>query len=392
MPSYTYIGYAPGSLSIGATFSLSGSYSPYTDRLNFEIDDAASGNTIGFGGNSHIDNGVLFDGDRYADETGDDATQTGSVISFDGTTTIDSGSIYLEQSFTLTKPGGGSISVYQVEIDGTLAGFIVSEQLVEGVNYNYSSSNVQPFNAPTYANLVDVLCFTRNTLIATDTGEVDVQSLQVGDLVQTAYNGLQPIRWIGKTTVSPADLEATQKLRPIKIAKNALGQNLPKRDLIVSRQHRMVISSTIVQRMFGEESVLIGANKLVGLPGIQIDTGTDTVEYFHVLLDNHEVLFAEGAPTESFYTGAQGLSTLGQEAREEIELLYPEIVQPDYRPISALPIPNGKRQKKLIARHKRNRKPLLRGTRETNILAAKRRKLSAKLRDSTIASDSAYIH
>ena len=93
------------------------------------------------------------------------------------------------------------------------------------------------------------------------------------------------------------------KLWPVRICVGALGNGLPERDLLVSRQHRMLVSSRIALRMFGQADVLIPAIRLTALPGIAIDTNVTEVEYFHILLANHEVVFAEGAATESLYTG-----------------------------------------------------------------------------------------
>lgn len=83
------------------------------------------------------------------------------------------------------------------------------------------------------------------------------------------------------------------------------------------------------------------------------------IEYFHLLFDQHEVIYAEGAPTESLYTGPEALKALSPEAREEILTILPETASQDYAPEPARIIPSGKLQKKLIQRHQKNSKPLL---------------------------------
>src|SRR5690606_26135810 len=129
---------------------------------------------------------------------------------------------------------------------------------------------------------------------------------------------------------------------------------LPKRDLTVSRQHRVLIRSKIAQRMFGADEVLIPAIKLVGLDGIEIVEDCRDVIYFHILFDKHQIIFSEDAPTESLFTGPIALQSVPAEARKEIETLFPEITEPDFVARSARPIPEkGAQMKKLVDRHKK---------------------------------------
>ena len=133
-----------------------------------------------------------------------------------------------------------------------------------------------------------------------------------------------------------------------------MGGGFPERDLLVSRQHRMLVRSKITERMFGKAEVLIPAIKLIELPGIFIDESVDSVEYYHLLFDRHEIIYAEGAPTESLFTGPEALKSLSQEAREEILTIFPEITELSYKPEPACFVPPGKQQKRLIARHLKN--------------------------------------
>lgn len=252
--------------------------------------------------------------------------------------------------------------MYLVEVNGTAVGYIVSEPLFAGTDYVYSIANVIPSTAPDTTDedaLTDVPCFAKGVMILTDTGQVPVEDLRVGDMIHTAQNGLQAIRWIGSTHVSSTALKNRPNLRPIHIRAGAFGPNQPCRDMHVSRQHRFVVASKIVQRMFDVDAVMVGAIKCTALPDIEIDETVQEVTYFHILLDRHEVIFAEGVPTESLYTGPQGLAALGAQARNEIARILPETNRSDYAPVSALPIPEGRRQKNLIARHCKHNKPLL---------------------------------
>jgi hypothetical protein len=135
-----------------------------------------------------------------------------------------------------------------------------------------------------------------------------------------------------------------------------LGNGLPKRDLLVSRQHRMLVRSKVVERMFGTQDVLVSAIKLTALPGIYVDEQVEEVEYFHILFDQHEIIWAEGALSESLFTGPEALKSIPAAARSELEVLFPELCAADYCAISAALIPSGKAQKQLIARHLKNAK------------------------------------
>lgn len=175
-----------------------------------------------------------------------------------------------------------------------------------------------------------------------DQGELAVEDLTVGMLVRTLDHGLQPIRWIGSKAAM-----ANGKLRSVRVLAGALGLNLPAQDLLVSRQHRVMVSSRIAERMFGSKDVLIPAIKLTELPGVFTDESAQEVTYFHILFDQHEVIFAEGAPTESLFTGPEALKAVSPDARTEIQTIFPELRDMEYSPIPVRLTPSLKQQKSL---------------------------------------------
>lgn len=200
-----------------------------------------------------------------------------------------------------------------------------------------------------------ITCFTPGTQIRTPCGARNVEQLNIGDWVQTVDSCKQQIRWIGRRVLHGPDLAAKPELLPIRISAHALGANLPERDLVVSRQHRMLVSSPIAQRMFGQSEVLVAAIKLTALPGIYIDHTVDRVEYIHLLFDEHQLIYAEGALTESLYLGTETHKAMSPAARQEIQMIFPDL--PEHAPVaSARLIPPGRLQKKLVARHLKNRK------------------------------------
>ncbi|WP_397544422.1 Hint domain-containing protein [Roseovarius salis] len=211
---------------------------------------------------------------------------------------------------------------------------------------------------PTPYEDLDPVCFVTGTMIETEDGETPVENLRGGEIIRGYTGEGLRLRKIFRRTFVIRDIEANPKLRPVRICAGALGEGLPVRDMLVSRQHRMLIHSRIANRMFGVSEVLVPAIKLTALPGIFVDQSINEVEYFHLLFDAHEVIVAEGAPTESLFTGPEALKSVSPEARQEILTIFPECAQDGAQPEPARFIPEGRLQKKLIERHAKNRKPL----------------------------------
>ncbi|MEO1206259.1 MAG: Hint domain-containing protein [Pseudomonadota bacterium] len=135
-------------------------------------------------------------------------------------------------------------------------------------------------------------CFLKDTKILTRSGQVAVQDLKVGDQVMTVSGELKPIKWIGVTEQSFERGEMVPNtVRPIRIAKNAIADGAPHADLLVSPDHAMFI-----------DGVLIPAKYLVN--GVTITqepaTGWDAIDYYHVELEAHDVIIAEGAAAETY--------------------------------------------------------------------------------------------
>lgn len=184
-----------------------------------------------------------------------------------------------------------------------------------------------------YGAIVDnislLVCFAAGTLISTDRGERPVETLALGDLVLTEDAGFQPLRWIGRRLVTVAEQQADATLRPVVFAPGSLGKGLPRRALAVSPQHRMAISDWRCQLYFAESEVLASAISLVNGDSIRQAEPEADVTYVHFLLDGHQIVRAEGAPSESFYPTAWSLNGVDAAARQELLRLFPEIeVQP----------------------------------------------------------------
>ena len=247
----------------------------------------------------------------------------------------------------------------QAEIDAMTSRPIVSVEFPKDA-HNYDLWHFGFLTDRTEFNQ-QIPCFAAGTLIATETGDLPVEMLVEGMRIATLDNGAQQLRWIGSRKLDAATLEANPNLRPVRISAGALGNGLPRRDLVVSPQHRILVRSKIASKMFGASEVLVAAKQLLQIEGIDIATDLTEVEYFHFLFDRHEIVLSEGAATESLYTGAEALKSVGDAAREEIFAIFPELrdMSEDTLPQSARILASGRMGRKLAVRHAQHDKALI---------------------------------
>ena len=206
-------------------------------------------------------------------------------------------------------------------------------------------------------------CFVSGSRIATPSGPRAIEGLKAGDLVETMDHGAQPIRWIGQSTVL-----GLGSLASVRIKRGALGGGLPLRDLSVSQQHRMLMRSPIAARMTGQADVLVAAKALEPLNGIDIVQDAAPVTYVHMLFDQHEIIMAEGAATESLLPRAQALALLGADnTKAALQAVGSNSFEAYGGP--ARMILSGHKRRQAIARHAKNNKPIWQRSIEVNRLA-----------------------
>lgn len=156
----------------------------------------------------------------------------------------------------------------------------------------------------------EVICFASDTLIATPEGARPISTLRPGCKVTTRDNGTQPVLWVGETRLSGLALRQHPHLRPIRFRRGALREGLPHEDLCVSPGHRMLIKGTKARALFGSDEVLARAADLVDFRAIAPDIALHGVTYVHLLLEHHQILYANGMPTESFHPALAPRTTL----------------------------------------------------------------------------------
>jgi hypothetical protein len=234
---------------------------------------------------------------------------------------------------------GGNVYTYRGQVEGDPDGFAAD---MGGSTYYFSR------NADQYGSLTDVpgiingfgevtlACFLPGTLIATPLGNRAVERLAIGDLVLTADGRAVPIRWIGRQTI--ASLFMPGNRRPVAIAAGALGDGLPLRELRVTADHALLLDGVLANA-----GALVNGTTIRSLAEAELGP---SVTVFHIETAGHEIVLAEGCPTETFLDNvtrarfdnhAEFLALHGTEA--------PIAERPEPRAASARQVPRAIRER-----------------------------------------------
>ncbi|WP_415183553.1 Hint domain-containing protein [Phaeovulum sp.] len=188
-------------------------------------------------------------------------------------------------------------------------------------------ANGDTTNFANIENVEHVPCFTPGAMVETKDGLVPIENVRVGQKVMTRDSGYRRVRWVGRRDLTTANLAANPKLRPVLIRQGALQNGLPNADMLVSPQHRMLLTGPRAELCFGESEVLVAAVHLLGQPGFE-RSDVKAVSYIHIMFDAHEIVLANGAWSESFQPGQLVLNGLEQAQRNEILTIFPELALP----------------------------------------------------------------
>ncbi|QBF31284.1 Hint domain-containing protein [Thalassococcus sp. S3] len=203
---------------------------------------------------------------------------------------------------------------------GAVDGLVSTQPLLPGQSYTFNTERTSHRENNLYDDYV--ACFTKGTRIRTPFGGRRIETLRSGNLVETLDHGAQPLRWVGQREV-----EAQGAFAPIRFAPGALGNN---RALLVSPEHRMLITDPRLQLLIGTEDALVPAKSLVNGRDVTREEG-GTVTYMHLLFDDHEIVFAEGTPSEALLLSDLSLAGLPPDAMAEARALFPDIFAQDVK-------------------------------------------------------------
>jgi hypothetical protein len=298
------ISISEGRLSIegtdGATGTLNGAGSiTLKSGGTLSIDSSASGGTVDFAPGANAELLLLRDKGFGETISGLEVGAGGAKTDF----------IHISGAVTISSVSG------QGTTDGTVTlsdGAVLHLTNISSPNWFVTATN----DAGTDIYLSDIACYCRGTRILTDKGEVAVEDLAIGDAVVTASGQARPIKWIGRRSYGGRFIMGRNDILPICFKAGSLGDTMPRRDFWISPHHAMYFENE------GNGGVLIEAKDLVnGISIVQAEQ-VESVEYFHVELDTHDVIVAEGALSETFVDDdSRGMFYNAHEYR----VLYPDV-------------------------------------------------------------------
>lgn len=296
--------------AVGGTLTLTQSLAASTG-IGFQIASSSelqvngqvsTGNTFAFVNNAG--NSGTF---GIGDDTGMNATFSNMFVQTGATPTD---AIDIE---------GHTASIVSVTGQGTTSGTITLDDgavinLINLTSTNWFADTAPDAGTGTIVFVSDTACYCSGTLILTEAGEVPVEELAVGDNLVTLTGAVRPIRWIGRRSYDGRFIAGNRQVLPICITAGALADGVPARDLFLSPEHSLYIDGVLVQ-----------AKHLVNGATIVQEGRIDRVDYFHIELDSHDVVFADGTPAETF-------TDCDNRLMFENGVGYPELYPDDDRP------------------------------------------------------------
>jgi Ca2+-binding RTX toxin-like protein len=259
----------------------------------------SAGANIQFVGTQGTGNLVQGSGNETLSAAGSEVGSTFEVTGGSGSALLVGGNGNDQFLFESSPQGHDTIENFVASDTGYLGGYSSTQSANVLANQTHANGNttITLTNGSTLtfigttqlyltsADTFSAACFLRGTLIATARGDVAVETLRQGDKIRTAA-GLAPVVWIGRRRI---DLRRAPEAAPVRIHAGALGPHIPARDLLVSPGHCMFLGGH-----------LIPAERLLNGRTITQDTARREIEYLHIELPAHAILFAEGAATESW--------------------------------------------------------------------------------------------
>lgn len=225
-----------------------------------------------------------------------------------------------EHGFTLTD-GRRTWAVTVIAVEGTRARLLMCLGEMPPVDTELWVVRAD-LDARRRANLVapeeeGMLCFTPGTLLRTGSGLVRIEDLHPGTMVQTRDNGLQPVLWRASQKLSGGRLYAVPHLRPVRFRSD-------EGDLVVSPGHRMLVQGPAAQSLYNTPEVLVAACDLIDGHKVIHDREARRVTYVHLLLEGHQVVWANGFEAETLFSPEIPVAALDGHSRAALRLSLPD--------------------------------------------------------------------
>jgi hypothetical protein len=251
------------------------------------------------GGNADIEGNIIQQGPNSENQT---------IITYGEEGSLQAGTNVLIANNTIVNDRNGAIGVrnltaHALTLQNNSVYGLTSANLTSGPATVSGTSflAVEPSLNTSSTWDVGIACFAAGTKIATPGREKWVEELAVGDLVHTVLlpgeeQCARPVRWVGRRRIDLTTHPHPKMVAPVRIQRGAFADDMPHTDLLVSPDHAILV-----------DGKLICAGQLINGTTIRKEAGWTSVDYFHVELDRHAILLAEGLPAESYLdTGNRG--------------------------------------------------------------------------------------
>lgn len=342
------------------------------DETDLQAEDAANLlGTYGTAGDplrNHIVSASIDDADGDSNiNTDNDFFGSSETVTIDGVPNVmDSGVVYgatitytdgttATISAVIMQTTGGDLYLFP-EISNNADTAALEAKPIESLTLNNVQADTTTIAADRYQT--NFLCFAEGSRILTASGPRAIETLRPGDMLWTMDRGLQPLRWVGSRTLQLGIQMLFPQCRAVRLARGCLAPGIPERDLILSAQHRVVLASRIVDRMFGSEAILTAAKNLARGHLEGVTRILRPLRLYHLALDRHEILLAEGAAVESLFDGPQTGKLLGPAARDAWARSVGRDSLPAGQMTLARPVGARARVDRCLSRHRQNNKPL----------------------------------
>lgn len=229
----------------------------------------------------------------------------------------DVSSSYPGDVVTITLAGGGTVTYTGTTFylaDGRQVFTPTDGQVLQ--SGEFASASAVTTQGPLDVVELGPPCFVAGTLIDTPQGRRPIEDICVGDEVETADRGPQVVRWVGARKIA-----GTGRFAPIRFAAGALGNDRP---MLLSPQHRVMVTGWRAELFFGTDEIIVAAKHLVNDHNIRV-VPMRSVSYHHILFDRHELVWSDGCISESFFPGDTVLAG-DEELHDEMTTLFPELL------------------------------------------------------------------
>lgn len=279
------------------------------------------------------------------------ASESGEIVDPDGTLGRSEGAMATFNDRPITLIGSGTVrpgveSLGMIMPEGPAKDVVVFRSAGRTLFY-------YPEGAPSVPGMVAVVlrltedpweaarpnCFSEGTFISTPGGEVAVEDLARGDLVEDIDGRTHPIRWISRRAFSLRNYygRARSQVSPVLIPRNAFGPGLPHSELRLPQHHLVYLRDPSVELYFAEEAVLVPAKSLVG-DCIRLEPEADQMVFYQFLCDEHLIVRANGLPTETLRLGSVGTGLMSDAQRAELSSIFPDRDGSEFAMRAAAPV------------------------------------------------------